>query len=398
MSAFHRVAAAFVMTALGASLAQAQVNLQIREFKLAQTRVGPGEQINFTAKVRNSGSRSLASANWAIFLSTDRNISSGDSLRLTGTVTRLAPFVTRSISGTFTIPKSWKNATSFAGLFIDWDNKVRETNEGDNTQAITLNVRGVPDLVVHSARVLTTLREAGKDFEIEVTVGNIGNLTAGSLLLPVRVAAFFGGDSTPRSDDIFMGSASMIVPAPFGRVTKTIKQRVPSHLRGKFSVHVIADFTKTFTEQSENNNVKSLETVIAAAQIGNNVTMEWLPQLRSMARTPNFATMRAPHGGSTNMRVFAPAFVGGTYLCFWACTARPISDACTEISLGLVNTRIMPQWLGTIRPSGIGAPGIFMPKIPPMNFTVFTHAFVISQDRSRMTFAARPAELQITRF
>lgn len=398
MKSIHVTSAALLLAATSlAGHAHAQFNLRVDTFSLSTTRLlEPGQRVSFTATIHNNKLPTVRSTNWAVFLSTDSTISAGDSLRVSGTERNIPLGQRRQVTGSFTIPNSWKSGTTHAGFFVDYENRIRETNESDNTRSVTIATRAVPDLRIESSRILTSQPKAGQNIEVEVKVVNIGNGGAGNLLKPLRVGIFVGGVIFRRTSDILIGESTISVGPTFGRVTTTIKGRLPSSFRGKVFVHSMVDCRLAYTEQSEANNTAVSPMTIEPRQHKAFATLEWLPRIDSIASSTQQAAARSTQGGAGDMVLFSPGTPNGRYLCVWSCTRSLAFDACTDLSLALLNGPIMPAWFGQLDAEGLARPRLVLPVIPRTTLKVYTHALAQPVSKNFIHSSITPIELRIS--
>lgn len=142
-----------------------------------------GQPMSFSWTVTNQGQAGTSASFWedAVYLSTDTTLDANDILLTSAT--RYNPNSLAS-NGSYTvntgsiyrpIPITTLDQPYYLLYATDRDGKQRESNEGNNTTAIAVEVKAV-DLTVTDVSV-STEAQAGQSFEVAWTVKNQGNMT-----------------------------------------------------------------------------------------------------------------------------------------------------------------------------------------------------------------------------
>jgi len=377
------------MLLLAAAL-PAQFNAEAMSITIDRQSVRPYQQVTFTAKFRST-SGLARNVRWGVFVSPDNRITQGDALVASGATDLLTPFVTKTVTGTFDVPPSWIPGQQYVGLFVDYENNIRETNEGDNTKAIPFTIEAFPDLVAEQLSVSGDI--AGETIQVDFQVRNLGNQISGHPGFPPRVGVFLGTSTTHANADFYLGAFDVLLQ-PGDRRSFRLTSRIPAAIDGQYQVHVVADYQQRLTELNESNNHVRKGLIVRSVLPGKRL-VEWLPRLQTMASAHDFASTLADSGGVADLAVVAPPFAHRRYLCLWSTTPTFGFDAATEIGLALVNTQIMPNWFGTLDARGIARASLQLPPLPGASgFSVYTHALLESAD-GRLEFVPTSIRLQL---
>ncbi|MBN1772825.1 MAG: hypothetical protein JXB32_16260, partial [Deltaproteobacteria bacterium] len=229
-------------------------------FSTSPTVAYPGDAVTVTYRVRNSGVTALPTSVFLRFYySTDSVITTADTpLTTIGISNVLASgYYPTSSSGTVsvTLPTSATPGTRYVGAFVDYDDRVAESDEADNTVGDSISVLArEPDLLMDTWSLTpTVVGGSGASVHASFAVRNAGTGAASSAY---RVT-FFYGDSTSTTGLTELGGVDL--PAglaagattPMQGVTLTLPDNV---LGGTRYIHYFIDSTAQVAESNETNN------------------------------------------------------------------------------------------------------------------------------------------------
>ena len=243
------------------SLAGNQITI-ISRVDLAVTSVsGPasassGQQISFTATVRNQGSANAGQFVVTVYLSKDSNISKDDVEMGSGSISGLAAGGQRTLTVNCTIPANLVPGIYYIGAIADRWNNVAESNENNNSLAGNQITILQSDLVMTSISGPTTAAP-GQQIGVVATVKNQGNGSSGGFYVSVYLSAdsvITPWDDAFETGDLEIGTAYVTGLAAGGQHTFTINCTVPPTLAGTFYLGAIADSRNNVIESNENNN------------------------------------------------------------------------------------------------------------------------------------------------
>lgn len=130
--------------------------------------------------------------------------------------------------------------------WIDPTNQIAETNEGNNTVALTVIVREpAPDLAVGGLWIKGNAIH-NHPTPLSVTIANYGELAAANVMVQ-----FFEGD--PQPGGVQIGTTQVITLFPAGAARQVTTTWLPS-AAGMQTVYVWADFAGVIPELNETNN------------------------------------------------------------------------------------------------------------------------------------------------
>ena len=191
----------------------------------------------------------------AVYLSTDKNITSSDYLIQTWTAYSGIEREVWNWSGPFTIPDHVPAGEYYLGVWVDVNNVVAETDENNNTaidgDKITIPGSPVtkPDLIVTSVSVTDG---SGPGIAYQFSVKNQGNASTGE---GFRSDIYLSSDPTITSDDYKINEKNFSkLGAGATHNSGAIQTTVESVPAGDYYLGVIADGSKNISESNESNN------------------------------------------------------------------------------------------------------------------------------------------------
>lgn len=215
-----------------------------------------GQQLAFTATVKNQGSANAGQFYVTVYFSADSNITKDDFEMGSGFISGLAAAGQQTLTINSTIPANLAPGGYYIGAIADSRNNVAESNENNNALAGSQITISRSDLVMTSISGPTSATP-GQQIGVVATVKNQGSGSSGGFY----VSVYLSTDSiiTPWDDafetgDLEVGTAYVTSLAAGGQQTLTINCTIPSTLAGTFYLGAIADSRNNVVEANENNN------------------------------------------------------------------------------------------------------------------------------------------------
>ena len=251
----------------------ATAQVAIRQPDLALTRLsGPasstgaaGQPLAVTLGVKNQGSPPANAGPFRVGVYLSPNQSPGTGLLIgnvsvTGVVAGALPL---TVAGTVLVPASVEAGTYFLSAVADVDNRIGETDEGNNglTAALPITI-GRPDLQVTRVVAGSSVVAGGRPLAVTVDVRNDAPVPAGAGAFRVGVYLSTGStsDSAPRA---LIGALDVAGLAAGARTTVTGTVNVPAGPdEGSYFLLAVADFENQVVEADETNNERSTEIAI----------------------------------------------------------------------------------------------------------------------------------------
>lgn len=218
--------------------------------------VESGQQVTVSDTVTNLGLGDAGSFQVGIYLSSDPEITSGDTLIGLRSVPELGAGELSFLSAALTVPANLAAGSWYVGALADVGGSRLESDEFNNSLAASgeLFVTNPPrpDLIVTAFSFAPSQVDAGQSLSVDETVANQGLVAAG----PFRVGVYLSEDTDVTTDDRLIGfrsvagldvGASSVASAPL-----TVPSDTPG---GVYFVGAIADHEGGVLEEDEDNNV-----------------------------------------------------------------------------------------------------------------------------------------------
>ncbi|MEM9847339.1 MAG: CARDB domain-containing protein [Bacteroidota bacterium] len=210
-------------------------------------------EINITElSIVNLGADMQTSAQVGYYLSLDENIDAADLLIGTSTISPLDSSESSLQNFNETITEV-ENGTYYVGIRIDYQNRIRERNEDNNTchwetPQLTIDI-GMPNLVWDFTGSLNVTGN-------RVEVRDLGVKNAGNAEAPASYIAYYlSTDDLLSQEDIFIGEDFVRSLDPdevsFESFTETLTN-VPV---GTYFLMILADYTSRVEESDETDNI-----------------------------------------------------------------------------------------------------------------------------------------------
>ena len=228
-----------------------------------------GKQIILYYRLYNGG-RVSASAKVRFYLSADRVITTGDTylgVEHTRTVNAhsFAPSATKNYSAKVILPLNAPTGLRYIGAIVDYDHKVAELSETNNTRMMSIQIGGLPsrDLLVDYLRVSPASARANDRIAVTYRVDNQGSLSSGNATLRL----YYSIDSTITTRDTYLNyqkTFNLNVGA-HSYLQRAVVQ-IPSRARiGTGYIGAIIDYDNKVREHHENNNTRSARIAVLSA-------------------------------------------------------------------------------------------------------------------------------------
>lgn len=204
-----------------------------------------------------------------LFVSADSTITSSDQLIWWGAFSSLGGGQSRSFNARVTMPRLTPIRTHYVGFFVDYEARVRETNESNNTLSKRVQVIAGPndlaDLVIASVSRSSSSLFPLQTFTATATVRNIGPGTA----RPSWTGFYVSNDATITTRDLLLAQATTPSLLTGRLVTLRAQTRVPTTVApGSRFLGAFADRTNLVPEPNNLNNGRATPiTVLGRADM-----------------------------------------------------------------------------------------------------------------------------------
>jgi MYXO-CTERM domain-containing protein len=233
-------------------------DLSVRYLVVSPTTAGPGSNMTVTFQLYNGGTDTASNFKVRLYYSTDATITTADTyLNIERTVSSLR---SRGSSGyyrvTVAVPTAATPGVRYIGAIVDYDKKVAESNENNNTRAAAFRIPSAPDLLVDILTLNPTSSQAGGKVTVTYRVANRGTAAARSFVVNLYYSyrSDLGGG---RSLNVSKTVTSLAAGKTTQTYTATIT--IPSNIPSGATLYIgaWADPNRRVSEINENNNVKS---------------------------------------------------------------------------------------------------------------------------------------------
>ncbi len=237
-------------------------DLQVSFLKATSSSGIPGAKTTLSYRLFNAGTLTATNFKTRLYLSKDRVFSPGDTYlaveRVTASLGAGAslPSATTNYSATVTIPTSTALGAYYILAVVDWDKKVAEINENNNTNSVpyTVNKEKKPDLIAFSVKPQVVKALAGTSIKIDYEVRNGGTADVSGY----AVRMYYSADTKVDSGDSVLTSFTRAKLIATGKHTGTRTVTVPTTAAAKGYILMFVDPANSIkNEVSENNNVSS---------------------------------------------------------------------------------------------------------------------------------------------
>lgn len=240
-------------------------DLVIEAVSTPTQRVLPGGSVQVLSTVRNEGDLSSTTFQVGIYLSTDAEITPEDRLIGQRTVFSLGVGFGSAQSFPYTVPTDVPVGFYRLGAIADSGQVIAELNEDNNSRVASGQIEvyipppPAPDLTVISISVDVTTSSPGGSLTIDDVVRNAGELGSAA----TRVAFYLSSDAEVDTSDTLLGVRTVAALAAGAESSGSTTISLPASLAsGSWTLAAIVDDLDAVTESAEDNNQKSLASVL----------------------------------------------------------------------------------------------------------------------------------------
>ncbi len=222
-----------------------------------------GESVQVQYEVHNSGTADANSLKVRLYFSYNSTITTGDTyLSYERTFSSIPSGSTSSrYTANILIPASAPEGTRYIGCIVDYDYQVEESDERNNTKAVSLTVNSAPDLRATLLSLDKASALQGEFVQVQYKIENAGDAVAENF----KVRLYLSSNSTISTIDTYLERENIITSLPAGATSDTYTSNIiiPSDfLVGTRYIGCIVDYDYKVTESNENNNKISKSIVI----------------------------------------------------------------------------------------------------------------------------------------
>ena len=245
---------------LSLGVTQKTLDLSSLKFQALDIKDGleAGEKVKVNYQIDNTGNTKAGGFDVSFYLSKDEGIDNGDVLLGTAKVKSLSGGKnTKKLTKQLTLPVGtdgfWQGTGDYyLGMVVDSQGVIIEDNELNNTASQKVNVNIPNDLSVSSLTIDKETLNPGDEFNVSLTVGNMGGSTAETF----RVGYYLSRDNQVTNSDILLGINTVNNLVSNATTNLSKKLTLPEDVYGlaNFYIGAIADDLDAFVEVNETNN------------------------------------------------------------------------------------------------------------------------------------------------
>jgi subtilase family serine protease len=249
------------------------------------TLAADGNSLTLAYQVKNIGKTGSAASTSGVYLSTDATITTADTLIGTDAVAALLAGATGIEGGTFTLPAGLAPGQYYVGVIADYDRKIAELDENNNTASVTRLTIGADLDIADTPAPTFTLATDGGSFTVAYSAANLGTATTAVS----KTGIYLSADATITAADTLIGADDVAALAAGLTRAEGGTFALPAGLKaGTYYVGLLADYDAKVTELNETNNSASLGQITIGADL-------------AVRATPVLAIVWAGTGGSFNL-------------------------------------------------------------------------------------------------
>ncbi len=226
--------------------------------------VEQGKNVSFRYRVRNNGTLDLKDFVIRAYLSKDDKITTSDIyLNYEKKISLLRAGYYLYISGSVTIPKTVKGSY-YLGFFADYNNKIRETDETNNTIArpLVITVPNQADLIIDVFNPNGRSAYQGNRLTIHYRVNNVGTANANNIKVRFYLST---NDTITRYDTYLNVEKTFNLRSKQNSGYQTVSVYIPSNAQlGQQYIGAIVDYNNAIAESDETNNTAKRPLTILA--------------------------------------------------------------------------------------------------------------------------------------
>ena len=273
---------------------------------MAATTVAAGAATTVDVYTVNRGSVSSGASASAIYLSTDGNINTSDTLLATVSDPALSP---NGVAGyvdhhavSVTLPANLAPGTYYIGAIANYNNQIAESNTSNDASApvqITVTAPAppaLPDLTEYASMATATVA-AGAATTVDVYTVNRGSVTSGAS----ASAIYLSTDGNIKTSDTLLATVSDPALSPNGVAGyvdhHAVSVTLPANLApGTYYIGAIANYNNQIAESNTSNDASAPVQITVAAPAP--------PALPDLTEYASMATATVAAGAATTVDVY----------------------------------------------------------------------------------------------
>jgi subtilase family serine protease len=232
--------------------------LRILSLKGTPSVLYAGEKLRITTQLFNAGSVDVSNVSVRLYLSNDKTINVLDTYLNSETFLSLKKG-SRSALLTLqaTLPSTVNSGLHYIGLFVDYNNKVKETNEQNNTASVSITVQDVVELRAETLKLLKTIQPIGGTMQVQFEVSN----TSKNSIARYDLAFYYSKTASITGQSILLKKVTRTLLSAGVREFATESLPLPPTLpTGSGYIHLWLDPANKLKESNETNNQLSVQT------------------------------------------------------------------------------------------------------------------------------------------
>jgi subtilase family serine protease len=311
-------------------LSATQADLQVDLLTVTPTTAAQGAALRVSYRIYNQGNVTASNFKLRLYYSNNDIISSSDIyLNHERSITSLAKGTrTSTYTATVYMPANATVGTGYIGAWVDYERKVTESNESNNTRAakVTATATNKADLLVDYLVVSPTSFKPGDKVVIRYRIQNAGRVTASNF----RLRLYYSTNDIISSSDTYTNHERTVASLTAGARTSTYQYTwtVPTTVAPTTAGYIgaIVDTTSAVSETLENNNTRSVKVTVQASAPDLAFTSSTVPT-GNASLSPN-----STFTGDYTIKNNGSAFTTNFFVRYYYCTSSATSS-CT-VTLG----------------------------------------------------------------
>ena len=212
----------------------------------------PGTYVNVYLTETNNGSANAPAHSIAFYLSQDSVYSIGDTFLGNYYPGSLSAGSSQGVSAYLNLPSGQYSGSYYFLAITDIDNTVNESEEGNNSKVLKVNIKKAElDLNISSLSLSYNTLTAGETINAQYVINNSGNVAAGYY----SVGLYLSTDSLFNIGDTYLNTGNYYYLSPNSGSYLALDVTLPSNLSvGEYYLMAIADPLNALDEKNEGNN------------------------------------------------------------------------------------------------------------------------------------------------
>ena len=244
------------------SVALAAVDLVVDTLSIAPTNPALGGKITVSYKISNAGTSNSGGYSVRIYYSTDKTITTSDVLLDSFALLGLNAGVFTSGSRTITLPSTLTLGLGYIGIYVDWNKRVAEVSESNNTHAAPFTTRPPLSPDLKPTKLTTpTIVEFGTPLSVYYQIENLGLVNSPGFKVSIYLIDSYGDRTTL---DTFTSTGLGVNTSTTGKRTVTIPHTALAGF-GYLGIHV--DWDGKISEGNESNNKRENKILLVGPDL-----------------------------------------------------------------------------------------------------------------------------------